>query len=176
MSAEIQLVSPFPGRDYHLLWSWLHEFPLNNFDDTGPTSLAALAVEIGRRRDAGETILEVVYAGQPIGVIGFASISSDCAALHGIAFAKSTHGSGVPRAAVSMAFEKVFAAGIKSIVGAHFSDNIGIGKFLAKLGARETYGHRHFVPRGGIMVEKILFSIDPVDFRNAQTRSLVGVA
>ena len=143
----------------------LHEYPLQNFDDAGGiTSVARLAWDVARRQEAGETIWEVVQAGQPIGVVGYASISSEVAALHGICFLSSVHGTGIPLAAVQMAFETIFAQGHDLIFAGHFADNIPIQKFLAKLGAVEHHGNSHEVARCGKMVPVRIVTVKASDF------------
>ncbi len=153
MNNEIQLVSPFPTRDLPWLWSMLLEFPLSNLDDSGPTDLPSLARQVYRREKEGETIWQVIQAGQPIGVIGYAPISSSTAGLHGVCFCRWVHGSGRPRAAMVMALDRIFATGVDRIVAGHFIDNIPVHKFLKKLGFEEHHCDKNYVSRMGAMVE-----------------------
>ncbi len=165
MSNEIQLVSPFPTRDLPWLWTLLNEFPLSNLDDSGPTDLPSLARQVYRREKEGETIWQVIQAGQPIGVIGYAYISFSVAAFHGIAFNRVHHGSGRPLAAVKMAIEHIFAKGFSKLVAATFADNIPIYKFLKKLGFEEYHCDRHTVARGGNMVDVRIYQLHADTFR-----------
>ncbi len=165
MNNEIQLVSPFPTRDLPWLWTLLNEFPLSNLDDSGPTDLPSLARQVYRREKEGETIWQVIQAGQPIGVIAYTSISTDLAAFHGIAFTRKQHGSGRPLAAVTMALEQIFAKGYLKVIAAHFVDNLAIYKFLKKLGFIDHHCDRHSVPRMGVMIDVRISALRVDTFR-----------
>ncbi len=144
------------------------ELPLQNFDDRGPRSPVEMAADIRRRYREGETIWEVVQAGHhPIGVIGYAPISHEVAALHGVCFTSRVHHTGLPRAAMRMALDLMFATGISKVVAAHFEDNVAVTKFLAKLGFEEHHCDRHSVPRGGVMVGVRIVELSKAKYNKA---------
>ncbi len=130
------------------------EFPLQNMDDSSPRGPQAFAQEIHRRQNSGgETIWEVVQAGQPIGVIGFAPISDEIAALHGVCFARKHHGTGRPLAAMRMVLDEIFSRGYTKVVAATFADNIPIYKFLKKLGFIQHSSGEHKTSREGMLID-----------------------
>lgn len=166
MNDDLHLVTPFPLSHSQWLWILLNEFPLQNLDDTSPRGPQAFAQEIHRRQNSGgETIWEVVWNGEPIGVIGYCPLSPDAAVFHGIAFARKHHGTGRPLEAVKMALEQIFMRGIETVIAAYFADNIPVHKFLKKLGAVEKHGEVHHAAREGRMEEVKLVSIHVDHFR-----------
>ncbi len=175
MNNEIQLISPFPTRDLPWLWLMLLEFPLSNLDNSGPTDLPSLARQIRRRYREGETIWKVVQAGQPIGVIGYAPISSFCAGLHGICFISRVHRTGIPFAAMAMALDRIFATGVDRIVAGHFIDNAAVTKFLAKFGFVEHRCDRHYVSRCGASVEVRIVELTKDKYNKVIAMQKVGM-
>lgn len=148
-----------------LLWEWLQEFPLANFDDAGPRSVAELALEVERRLTSGERLWGVRKDGQLAGAIGYAPATERTGALHGIVFPQGRLTRSEKREAVSLALRGLFAFGVEKVSAAYFADNQKIHRFLQDLGAVEEGLLRRQTLRKGVPVDLRLIAIFTEKFK-----------
>lgn len=130
-------LSPAWPRHYLHFWSLLNEFPEANFDDYGPKDITSFSREMQRRKTAGELLYTATMALSKVGYIGVQPITERLAAFHGICFAASVQGTGIPKQAVQMVIDDLFALGIQKISASFFAHNERVRRFLVSLGAKE---------------------------------------
>lgn len=135
---HVDLVSPFPPNNIPLLWEWLHEFPLQNFDDGGPKTLREFSAALKQREAQGQIISEVRYEGEPVGVVGIARTSPSQVEFCGVCFTRKVHGKGVALAAIRKILAYASYDGVRSAVATYFADNVAVAKMFKKLGAVEV--------------------------------------
>jgi RimJ/RimL family protein N-acetyltransferase len=150
--------------DAPMIWDWLNEFPLRNFDDFGPKTLAEFTRVLQRRID-NERVWIAFVQREPAGIIGYASVNSYCGHFHGICFAKKWHGQGVARAAVSKVIDEVFLMSDKQKISASFfRDNHRIQRFLRTLGFKFEGLLTAQTLRGGQPVDMLLMALFKEDW------------
>jgi len=131
---SITLTSPFPPEHVPLLWSWLHQFPQYNFDDSQPRDAQELEAMIWWRQEDGEVIWEVKLDDLPVGAIGYKKLTPEEGLFRGICFTSSVHGLGIAYYAVSQALNIAFRDGTQVVKAEFFAHNYRIQKLLEKLG------------------------------------------
>lgn len=130
-------LQPLRTETIPLLWAWMMEYPVSNFDSSGPKSEAELGVFIDNRVLAGVRYTEASLDGKPVGVVGTIRFGRS-AEIRGICFAREVHGSGVPLFATAMVLKPLFDIGIPAVEAGYFQDNRRVARFLQKLGAKGT--------------------------------------
>ena len=166
------LIFPFPREHYYLLWSWLQEFPVCNFDDDGPRDLTQMARFMEDLRKRGRQMWEVVQSGQPVGIIGYEQETPTVGCFRGICFTKSVHGTGIPLMAVAEVLDKAFTVGTEKVRAEYFADNLRVRAFLQKFGAVDEQLVNSERLRGGKVVAWRVVGISACDFqRNQRLRS-----
>ena len=130
----ITLVTPFPQEHVSFLWSWLNEFPLANFDDSAPTNVKELAMQISHRSDDGDILWEVQSNSVAVGAIGFRQVTPELGVFRGICFTQYVHGTGIPREAVSVVLDSAFNIGVQAVRAEYFASNKRVQRFLEKFG------------------------------------------
>lgn len=150
----MKLVSPFPRAAYPLAWLWLRQFPLANFDDSGPRTCAEFAAEMDSRLARGERTWGFEHDdGWLVGIAGYAPLAAHWGIFHGICFDQRVHGQGIAGLAIERVLTELFATGVEKISASYFAENERIHRFLARLGAiEEGYLHRQ-ARRGGQAVD-----------------------
>jgi RimJ/RimL family protein N-acetyltransferase len=151
------LVSPFPAEAFPAVWTWLQEFPANNFDDYGPRTYETFQAAM-QDRAAVERTWGVLHEGQPCGIIAYLPLSERLGIFHGICFAQSVHGKGIAKAAVRQVLDELFASGVFKVQAAFFADNLRVGRFLIGLGAVEEGLLRKQTMRDGIAIDMQLLA------------------
>ncbi len=138
--------------DLPRLWEIMREFPLNNFDDSGPRSLGEFE-ELMAARARREMLLGFHVAGELAGAMAYQGASGRSGMLRGVCFARSVHGTGVPLAAVASAIAALFADGVEKISAQMFADNERAWRFFQKLGAVEEGLLRAHTTRSGELID-----------------------
>lgn len=151
------LVDPFPIHQFPLVWQWLNEFPLANFDDYGPKTEREFVTEMLRRAEY-EAIVGVESAGELVGAIGYLPLSPRSGCLHGICFTSKTHGTGLPFHAVRAFLESHFTSGVDKISASFNADNRRMYQLAQRLGAVEEGYLRRQTMRGGKPLDKYLIA------------------
>jgi RimJ/RimL family protein N-acetyltransferase len=152
----LEIVSPFPREHYLLLWSWLNEFPLRNFDDYGPTDNFDLAVEMEARIQRGERTWMVSFEGKPVGAVGYKPVTDRMGYLHGICFTKSVHGKGIAKNALLTILDELFESGVDKIAAEYFVSNARVSNFLRGLGFIQEGYLRRATMQSGELIDKFL--------------------
>lgn len=153
----VTLKRPFPAAQYVDLWTWMAQFPDNNFDDFGKTSLLAFVREMDRRAEEEETFL-VRHDGIAVGAIGYIRLNSHLGMFHGICFDRRVHGLGVAAQAVKGVLDRAFATGIYKVSAEFHADNLQVAKFLKKLGGVDEALFRGHTLRNGQPIDKRVVS------------------
>ena len=136
------------------------EHPEHNLNDSSPRTALEWNNELQRRQDAGEIVYEVLYGGNPVGIVGVAQATPEVAAFHGIAFLSEMHGSGVPLEAVRRVIDRIFSYTSASKISATYhADNPRIRRFLQKLGAVDEGYLRQHIKRNGQMIDLFMIAI-----------------
>lgn len=143
---------PLQGDDLPRLWEMLHEFPELNFDDRGPRSLADFEQSMVDRVQR-EILVAFSVEGELAGAFAFEPFDERSGMLRGVCFARSTHGTGIPREAMRGAIAGLFADGIEKISAQMFADNERAWRFFQKLGAVEEGLLRRQTKRAGELID-----------------------
>lgn len=128
------LLRPARVSTFPLAWQWLNEFPLQNFDDYGPTTEEQFCAEM-KDRMGQEEIFEAIHDGAPVGIIGYLPITMRMGYLHGICFTRSVHHTGIPFQAMTEFLDSRYRSGVEKISASYHADNVVVRTFLKKLGA-----------------------------------------
>lgn len=130
-------LQPLRVETIPLLWGWMLEYPVSNFDSSGPKSVTELHSFIDDRVLAGVRYTEVCCDGRPVGVVGILRFGRS-AELRGICFTREVHGSGIPLDGVARIMKDLFDQGIPAVEAGYFQDNRRVARFLQKIGAKVT--------------------------------------
>jgi|SRR5579864_8788951 len=145
---KVQTFTPFPAEAISLVWDWMNEFPLANFDDYGPNNLAEFVEEMADR-SLRESSWIVLADGDPVGYVGYIPITQRLGTFHGICFTKRVHGSGVAHEAIASILRDLYRLGVEKVAASFFSDNLRVGRFLTSLGAVDEGLLREHTLRNG---------------------------
>jgi RimJ/RimL family protein N-acetyltransferase len=147
MAATIE-IQPLSAAELPLLWQYLREFPRDNFDDFGPATLEDFEQMMAGRL-AHEIIVGFRVEGEFIGAAAYSRFSPRSGALHGVAFARKVHGSGIPREAMRGFLRSLRVYGAEKISAQIHADNIRAWRFFKKLGfVQEGYFRAHTLRAG----------------------------
>lgn len=146
-AAEFSVYEMLPPL--RLLWSWLNQFPDNNFDDFGPKSFQQLDQSLHKKHKAGVEFRSVYVAGEYVGCYGLLLADSGVAYFSGVCFDKAVHGKGIASTAIEGTLRKYFQErGCRKVVAEFFAHNARIERFFARMGgyvegtfAAETLQH-----------------------------------
>jgi len=165
---ELEVLTILPsivaGDLARTVWQWLQEFPLANFDDFGPKSVADLVIDVQRRIARGERVWVAWRNCAPIGIIGYAPVNSYCGMFHGICFAEEWHNTGVAQAAVGKVIDEIFATSQQKISASFFRDNERVHSFLHGLGFTFEGLMTRQTLRGGKPVDMLLLALFKEDW------------
>lgn len=145
----VDVVSPLPPAWLGLVWLWLQQYPLRNFDDGAPTTLGAFVTHLAALEEAGVRSWGVSADGVPAGAVWFHPMTGRVGRLPFV-FSDRVWGTGVTRAAIAQITAALFAThGTDKIVFAPFADNTRCIAFLTRIGAvHEGLLRAHDVRRG----------------------------
>ncbi len=144
---NVEIETPFPPEVLILVWSWLNEYPEQNFDDYSPQNFEQFVAQMGQR-DKLERMWAVKHEGRYVGFMSFAPLTPHVGTFH-LCFAREVHGTGVAREAVRQMASALFNQGVEKLQGVYFSDNYQVRKFLKKFKAvDEGYLQSHTMRKG----------------------------
>lgn len=154
---------PLAGDDLPRLWEILREFPRENFDDSGPTSIEEFEESMVDRVQH-ELLIAFDVAGELVGATAVEPVSYRNGMLRGVmlrgvCFARAVHSTGVPLQAMRGAIAKLYEDGIEKISARMFADNLRAWRFFQKLGAVEEGLQRAETVRAGELVDVRLIAL-----------------
>jgi RimJ/RimL family protein N-acetyltransferase len=164
-------LAPFPLKDIRLLWEWLLEEPACNFDDNGPTNIHELLELVRWRINDGELLWETRLGNNPVGAVGYRQLDPDTGVFRGIVFARSVHGKGIAKEAVSKVLKTAFDSGTKIVRAEFFASNKRIQRFLEKLGGTVSDYITCGSMQNGIPIDWKVIDVTDADFHRTMHES-----
>jgi RimJ/RimL family protein N-acetyltransferase len=145
---------PFNAEWVPLAWKWMNQSPMN-FDDYGPKTIEEFSADLLKRHQAGQIIVAVLLAGEPVGIIGFQPVTPRLGHFSGICFAAHAQGNGLGTEATRTFIEALWLDGYEKIEAMFFAENERVAAMFRKLGAHDE----------GLLYEHTLRAGRPVDMK-----------